>query len=63
MSERSLLDEIIDDFTESLSKNPSFGSVIPHSLREIILKGEYRNKETIVELFKKREPKNEDPQS
>jgi hypothetical protein len=62
MSEKSLLDEILDDFTESLSKDPNFGSQIIQSLREIIMKGEYRNKEAIVELLKKRESKNENPQ-
>lgn len=59
MSEKSLLDEILDDFTESLSKDPSFGSGIAQSLKEIIKKGEYRNKDQIVELLKKKESKNE----
>ncbi len=61
MSEKSLLEEILDDFSESLSKDPNFGSQIAQSLREIIIKGEYRNKEAIVEMFKKRESKNENP--
>jgi hypothetical protein len=59
MGEKSLLDEILDDFTESLSKAPSFGSKIAQSLKEIIKKGEYRNKEPIVELLMKKESKNE----
>jgi hypothetical protein len=59
MSEKSLLDEILDDFTESLSKDPSFGSEIAQSLKEIIKKGEYRNKEPVAELLKKKESKNE----
>lgn len=62
MSEKSLLEEIIDDFTESLSKDPNFGLQITQSLRAIMMKGEHRNKEMIVELFKKRESKNENPQ-
>jgi hypothetical protein len=62
MSEKSLLEEIVDDFTESLSKNSNFGSEITQSLREIIMKGEYRNKEAIAELLKKRESENENPQ-
>jgi hypothetical protein len=62
MGGKSLLEEILDDFTESLSKDPNFGSKITQSLREIIVKGEYRNKEAIVELLKKKESKNENPQ-
>jgi hypothetical protein len=60
MKLKSLLDEILDNLSETLSKNPSFSSEIIQSLREIIDKGEYRNKEAIVELFKKREFQNED---
>jgi hypothetical protein len=63
MSEKPLLDEILDDFTESLSKDPCFGSEIAQSVKEIIKKGEYRNKEPIVELFKKKESKNENSSS
>ena len=59
MSEKSLLDEILDDFTESLSKDPSFCSEIAQSLKEIIKKGEYRNREPIVELLKEKDSKNE----
>jgi hypothetical protein len=53
MNEKSLLDQILDDFTESLSKNPSVGQKIAQSLREIINKGEYKNREVIIKLFKK----------
>jgi hypothetical protein len=55
MGEKSLLDEILDDYAESLSKDPSFGSEIAQSLKEIIRKGEYRNKDLIVGLLKKKE--------
>ena len=59
MSEKSLLDEILDDFTESLSKDPSFGTEIAQSLKQIIKKGEHRNKGPIVELLKNKESENE----
>jgi hypothetical protein len=59
MSEKSLLEEILDDFTESLSKEHSFCSEIVQPLKEILKKGEYRNKEPIVELLKKKESRNE----
>ena len=62
MSEKSLLDEILDDFIESLSKDNDFSLHIAQSLGEIIKKGEYRNKEAIVELLKKKESRNENPQ-
>jgi hypothetical protein len=59
MKLKSILDEIVDNLSETLSKHPSFSSQIIQSLREIIDRGEYRNKEAIVELFKKREFQNE----
>jgi hypothetical protein len=59
MSEKSLLEEILDDFTESLSMDPSFCSEVVQSLKEILKKGEYRNKEPIVEVLKKKESRNE----
>ena len=61
MSEKSLLDEILDDFIESLSKDKNFNLHIVQSLGEIIKKGEYRNKEAIAELLKKKESRNENP--
>jgi hypothetical protein len=61
MSEKSLLDEILDDLTESLSKNPHCGLEIAQSLRMIIEKGEHRNKEVIADLFRKKGSTNENP--
>ena len=59
MSEKSLLNEILDDFVESLSKDNNFSLQMAQLLGETLKKGEYRNKEAIVELLKKKESKNE----
>lgn len=51
---KSILDQILDDYTDSLSKNLNFGPEVAQSLKEIIYKGEYNNKEMIIKLFKKK---------
>ena len=51
--DKSILDQILDNFTESLSQSPNFNLEIAQSLREIIAKGEYGDKEKIIKLFKK----------
>jgi hypothetical protein len=60
MADKSLLDEILDDFTESLSNNPSFSPEIAQSLTNVLKKGQYRNKEVIIELLKKKESKSDE---
>jgi len=50
---KSILDQILDNFTDSLSKSPNFNLEIAQSLRAIIAKGEYGDKEKIIKLFKK----------
>jgi hypothetical protein len=62
MNELSLLDQIIEDFTMSLSKDPSFGQEISQSLKELINKGAYKDKDVIIKLLKKR-TENENSQS
>lgn len=51
--DKSILDQILDDFANSLSRDASFCPEIVQALREVIDKGEYKDKETIIKLFKK----------
>lgn len=61
MSEKSLLQEILDDFTKSLAKNPAVGEGIAKSLRELLERGEYKNKQPISKLLSKTEAAVENP--
>jgi hypothetical protein len=53
VSDKSILDQILDDFIDFLSQDPDFTSEIAQSLREIIHKGKYSDKEKIIKLLKK----------
>jgi hypothetical protein len=63
MGEKSLLEEVLDDFTASLVKDPSVGPDIAQSLRKIINEGGYKDKEVITRLFKQTRREDENPES
>ncbi len=49
---KSILDQILEDFSDSLAKSPDFNQDVAQSLVKIIIEGEYKYKEKIIDLFK-----------
>jgi hypothetical protein len=56
--DKSILDRILDSFISILSKDSNFSAEMAQSLRDIISRGQYSDKETVANLFKKT---NKDP--